>query len=127
MGNPPDNNFPDIGGHGNHEYGNRVGIFRVLAVLDIHGIKPTFALDKVIADHYPFLIKADQKRDAEFIARGLIPTDRTIDSKYPPAVGRVFWSGSATWRARYFDQCQGSRVSIWRIGWSAMRSRTSAR
>ena len=28
---------------------------------------------------------------------------------------------------RYFDQCQGSRVSIWRIGWSAMRSRTSAR
>ena len=33
-GNPPDNNFPDIGGYGNHEYGNRVGIFRVLAVLD---------------------------------------------------------------------------------------------
>ena len=24
-GNPPDNNFPDIGGYGNHEYGNRVG------------------------------------------------------------------------------------------------------
>ena len=71
MGNPPDNNFPDIGGHGNQEYGNRVGIFRVLAVPDIHGIKPTFALDKVIAYHYPFLIKAGQKRDAEFIARGL--------------------------------------------------------
>ena len=29
--------------------------------------------------------------------------------------------------ARYFDQRQGSRVSIWRIGWSAMRLRTSAR
>ncbi len=28
---------------------------------------------------------------------------------------------------RYFDQRQGSRVSIWRIGWSAMRLRTSAR
>src|ERR1700749_1805589 len=26
--------FPDIGGWGNHEYGNRVGIFRILAVLD---------------------------------------------------------------------------------------------
>ena len=28
---------------------------------------------------------------------------------------------------RYFDHRQGSRVSIWRIGWSAMRLRTSAR
>jgi DNA replication protein DnaC len=27
--------FPDIGGYGNHEYGNRVGIFRILAVLDM--------------------------------------------------------------------------------------------
>src|SRR5437870_13168965 len=26
-GNQP--NFPDIGGYGNHEYGNRVGIFRI--------------------------------------------------------------------------------------------------
>ena len=31
-GNQPQ--FPDIGGYGNHEYGNRVGIFRILAVLD---------------------------------------------------------------------------------------------
>ena len=30
-GNQPQ--FPDIGGYGNHEYGNRVGIFRILAVL----------------------------------------------------------------------------------------------
>ena len=63
--------FPDIGGYGNHEYGNRVGIFRILAVLDKYGIKPTLALDKAIADHYPFLIKEGQRRDAEFIAHGL--------------------------------------------------------
>ena len=63
--------FPDIGGYGNHEYGNRVGIFRILSVLDKYGIKPTLALDKAIADHYPFLIKEGQKRGAEFIAHGL--------------------------------------------------------
>ena len=68
-GNQPD--FPDIGGYGNHEYGNRVGIFRILAVLDKYGIKPTLALDKAVADHYPFLVKEGQKRDAEFIAHGL--------------------------------------------------------
>ena len=63
--------FPDIGGYGNHEYGNRVGVFRVLAVLDRYGIKPTLALDKAIADHYPFLVREGQKRGAEFIAHGL--------------------------------------------------------
>ena len=63
--------FPDIGGYGNHEYGNRVGIFRILAVLDKYGITPTLALDKAVADHYPFLIQEGQRRDAEFIAHGL--------------------------------------------------------
>ena len=44
-GNQPQ--FPDIGGYGNHEYSNRVGIFRILAaVLDKYGITPTLALAK---------------------------------------------------------------------------------
>src|ERR1700721_1605887 len=63
--------FPDIGGYGNHEYGNRVGIFRILAVLDKYGIKPTLALDKDIADHYPILAEAGRNGGAEFIAHGL--------------------------------------------------------
>jgi peptidoglycan/xylan/chitin deacetylase (PgdA/CDA1 family) len=63
--------FPDIGGYGNHEYGNRVGVFRLLAVLDKYGITPTLALDKAVADHYPFLIQEGQRRNAEFIAHGL--------------------------------------------------------
>jgi allantoinase len=63
--------FPDIGGYGNHEYGNRVGIFRILAVLDKYGIRPTLALDKVIADHYPILVNEGLQRGAEFIAHGL--------------------------------------------------------
>jgi len=68
-GNQPQ--FPDIGGYGNHEYGNRVGIFRILAVLDKYAIKPTLALDKAVADHYPVLVEEGRKRGAEFIAHGL--------------------------------------------------------
>ncbi len=76
-GNQPQ--FPDIGGYGNHEYGNRVRIFRILAVLDKYGIRPTLALDKpapgreqgAVADHYPRLVKEGQRRGAEFIAHGL--------------------------------------------------------
>jgi peptidoglycan/xylan/chitin deacetylase (PgdA/CDA1 family) len=60
--------IPRYRGYGNHEYGNRVGIFRILAVLDKYGIKPTLALDKAVADHYPFLVEEGQKRGAEFIA-----------------------------------------------------------
>jgi len=71
MGPATSRNSPISGGYGNHEYGNRVGIFRILAVLDKYGIKPTLALDKAVADHYPFLVEAGQKRGAEFIAHGL--------------------------------------------------------
>jgi allantoinase len=63
--------FPDIGGYGNHAYGHRVGIFRILAVLDTYGLKPTLALDKAVADHDPFLIQAGQRRAAECLAHGL--------------------------------------------------------
>ena len=68
-GNQPQ--LPDIGGYGNPEYGNRVGIFRILAVLDKYGITPTLALDKAVAENYPTLVKEGQSRGAEFIAHGL--------------------------------------------------------
>ena len=47
------------------------GFFAILAVLDKYGITPTLALDKAVADHYPFLVKEGQRRGAEFIAHGL--------------------------------------------------------
>ena len=63
--------FPDIGGWGNHEYGNRVGIFRVLSVLEKYGIRPSIAMDKTVADNYPYLVDAGKKAKAEFIAHGI--------------------------------------------------------
>src|ERR1043165_884159 len=68
-GNQPQ--FPDIGGWGNHECGNRVGVFRVFAVLDKYGIRPTLALDKAVAENYPILVEEGRKRAGEFIAHGL--------------------------------------------------------
>lgn len=63
--------FPDIGGYGNREYGNRVGAFRVFEVLDKYRITPTVAMDKFVADNYPTLFKESQQRGAEFVAHGL--------------------------------------------------------
>jgi hypothetical protein len=87
-GNQPQ--FPDIGGWGNHEYGNRVGIFRILAVLDKYGITPTLALDKAVADHYPALVR----RGARLYPR-LDRGGRAGDGHAPRRLVRPRFSGDA--------------------------------
>ena len=67
-GIPP--RFPELANYGQHEYGNRVGVFRVLGLLDAYGIKPTVAMDKTTAENYPNLVKEIQKRGGEFIGHG---------------------------------------------------------
>jgi peptidoglycan/xylan/chitin deacetylase (PgdA/CDA1 family) len=62
--------FPDIAGYSQQEYGNRVGVFRVLQVLDKYGVKPTVAMDKAVAENYPFLVRECQKRELEVIGHG---------------------------------------------------------
>lgn len=63
--------FPDIAGYSQREYGNRVGVFRIFKILDKYGIKPTVAMDKAIAENYPFLVRECKERDLEVIAHGL--------------------------------------------------------
>ena len=62
--------FPDLRSYSHHEYGNRVGIFRVLDILDRYGIPPTVAMDATVAKNYPLLIEECDKRGAEFIGHG---------------------------------------------------------
>ena len=49
--------FPDYARLSHREYGHRVGVFRVLDVLEKHGIKATVALDAMTAANYPFLVR----------------------------------------------------------------------
>ena len=51
---------PDLAGYSQHEYGNRVGVFRIFKILDKYGIKPTIAMDRTVAENYPFLVKEVQ-------------------------------------------------------------------
>src|SRR4051812_6391049 len=62
--------IPDIGGYGNQEYGNRVGVFRIFAVLDKYGIRPTLALDKAVAENYPVLVEEGRKRGGNLLGMG---------------------------------------------------------
>ena len=71
--------YPDFPRVSHREYGHRVGIFRVLDVLEKHGIKPTVAMDSLTAENYPFLVAHCLKRGCEIIGHG-ISVSRMITS-----------------------------------------------
>ena len=63
--------YPDYARLTHREYGHRVGIFRVLDVLEQHGIPATIAMDALTAEHYPYLVRHCQRRGCEFVAHGM--------------------------------------------------------
>src|SRR5947209_2618210 len=54
-----------------YEYGNRVGIFRILALLDRHGIRATVAANALACERFPYLVDAFRRRGYEFAAHGI--------------------------------------------------------
>lgn len=61
---------PDYGTWGQREYGNRVGVFRVLDALDRHGIRASVALNSSAAERYPQLVRECSARGYEFLGHG---------------------------------------------------------
>lgn len=72
--------IPEIWSLTHREYGHRVGIFRVLDLLDRHGIRPTVAIDAMTARNYPYLVRHCIDRGVEFIAHG-VAVSRMITSR----------------------------------------------
>ena len=72
--------FPDYMRFSSREYGHRVGIFRVLDVLDKHGIKATVAMDALTAENYPYLVRHCLERGCEIMGHG-ISVSRMITSQ----------------------------------------------
>ena len=52
------------------EHGNRIGIFRVLEVLDRYQIRAGVAVNALAAERYPYLIEQFKRRKYEFVAHG---------------------------------------------------------
>jgi peptidoglycan/xylan/chitin deacetylase (PgdA/CDA1 family) len=68
--------FPDWLTWSHRLYGARVGIFRILEVLDSFNLKPSVALGTEAAKRYPELVDALSRRDACFMAHGDYATRR---------------------------------------------------
>jgi allantoinase len=70
-----------------HDYGNRVGGFRVMRVLDRLGLKATVAMDAGVAAGCPTLVQECRSRGWEFIGHGLA-LSQMITERMPEAQER---------------------------------------
>jgi peptidoglycan/xylan/chitin deacetylase (PgdA/CDA1 family) len=66
--NPP---VPDVRNFAWLDFGNRVGIWRIMEVLDRHGIRATVALNAEVCDRYPIIVEEGKQRGWEFMGHGL--------------------------------------------------------
>jgi len=62
--------YPDLRHFSLREYGNRVGIFRLLDACDRFGARPSFAVNGAMAKRAPWLISVLRKRGEEILAHG---------------------------------------------------------
>jgi allantoinase len=58
---------PDVLSWSHREYGNRVGIWRIMEVLDRYGIRATVALNSEVCDACPQIVAAGVERGWEFM------------------------------------------------------------
>ena len=76
LGSPLGKCHPDWLTWSQREYGNRVGIFRVLDMLDRYEIIPSVALGTEAAKRYPEIVEDLRSRYAGFMAHGTHATRR---------------------------------------------------
>jgi peptidoglycan/xylan/chitin deacetylase (PgdA/CDA1 family) len=76
---------PDIRNFSRRDYGNRVGVWRLMETLEKNGVKGTVALNAEVALHYPRIMQECAKLDWELMGHGLtnsvLQTGMAIDDE----------------------------------------------
>jgi allantoinase len=67
---------PDVIAYAPRDYGNRVGVWRLMDVLDKHRIRATVALNAEICEHEPRIIEEGNKREWEWMGHNLTNSRR---------------------------------------------------
>jgi allantoinase len=98
---------PDILGYGLRDYGNRVGVWRLMDLFDRLELPITVSLSMAVLDMYPDLAQAMIERQWEFMSHGLYNT-------------RYHWNMSEEDEREAIEQCQqihlrhtGRRLQGW--------------
>src|SRR5689334_14020005 len=66
--------LPDAQQYSMHEYGNRVGFWRLLPILDHYGIRCSTTLNIGVLEHFPDIAEEMLKRDWVFVNHGFYNT-----------------------------------------------------
>lgn len=72
--------YPDYWTYTMRDYGTRIGIYRIMRVLDKLDIKSSVALNSAVAERHPYLVEQINKREWEIIAHG-VDMDKTHHSE----------------------------------------------
>ena len=67
---PPPREMPEVINYSWRDYGPRVGIWRLMALLDRYGIKATVALNSQVCRHHPRIVEEMLKRGWELMGHG---------------------------------------------------------
>jgi allantoinase len=73
---------PDVMKWSERDYGNRIGVWRLMQVLDRYGIRATVALNSLVCDHHPIIIQEGNKRGWEWMGHNETNTCRLNEA--PP-------------------------------------------
>ncbi len=63
--------YPDLRHYSLRDYGNRIGIFRLLEALRARGLKASVPMNSAVAQRYPYLVEAVVEAGHEVIAHGV--------------------------------------------------------
>ena len=105
MGRGP---YPDFRSYSLREYGNRIGVFRVMETLDRHGLRATAAIDASVAKEKPVILRECQRRDWEIAAHGNAVT-QVITAKLDEAAEREQVSAALA----AIERASGKRPAGW--------------
>ncbi len=102
--------LPDVLAWSVRDYGARVGIFRIMEVLDKYGIRGTVALNSDVCDAYPQIIEEAKKRSWEFMGHNQ-SNSRPLNQIPPETERDVIF---ATFKR--IEQATGARPRGWLSG-----------
>ncbi len=71
--NPP---LPDVSSYAQRDYGNRVGVWRLMDLLDKYGLRATVALNADVCRFEPQIVRAGMARNWEWMGHGITNSQR---------------------------------------------------
>lgn len=76
---PPGRPVPDVMYYSQRDFGNRVGVWRMMEAMDRCGVRGSISLNIALCDHHPEIIEECAKRDWEFFSHGIYNTRFTYE------------------------------------------------